>query len=69
MQGYAVVRVNKVVAYEPPNEAVRRQHLNQYSQLWSGAETLAYFNDLKARFKAEILVAKPAPGADGASVQ
>ena len=69
-QGFAVVRVNKVIAYEPPNEAVKRQHLNQYSQLWSGAETLAYYNDLKARFKAEILVAKPAATvAEGGSVQ
>ena len=64
-QGYAVARVNKVVAYEPPNEAARRQNLNQYSQLWTGAESLAYFNELKARLKAEILVAKPAPSADG----
>ena len=68
-QGFAVVRVNKVAAYEPPNEAVKRQHLNQYSQLWSGAETLAYFNDLKARYKAEILVVKPAPGAQSGSTQ
>ncbi len=66
-QGYAVARVNKVIAYEPPNEAARRQNLNQYSQLWTGAESLAYFNELKARLKAEILVAKPAPGADGAA--
>ena len=64
-QGYAVARVNKVIAYEPPNEAARRQNLNQYSQLWTGAESLAYFNELKARLKAEILVAKPAPSADG----
>jgi len=70
LQGFAVVRVNKVIAYEPPNEAVKRQHLNQYSQLWSAAETLAYFNDLKARFKAEILVAKPAAtAAESASAQ
>lgn len=70
LQGFAVVRVNKVIAYEPPNEAVKRQHLNQYSQLWSAAETLAYYNDLKARFKAEILVAKPAAtAAESASAQ
>lgn len=70
LQGFAVVRVNKVIAYEPPNEAVKRQHLNQYSQLWSAAETLAYYNDLKARFKAEILVAKPAATAvESASAQ
>ena len=70
LQGFAVVRVNKVIAYEPPNEAVKRQHLNQYNQLWSAAETLAYYNDLKARFKAEILVAKPAAtAAESASAQ
>jgi len=64
-QGYAIARVNKVLEYEAPNEAARRQNLNQYTQLWTGAESLAYFNDLKGRFKAEILVAKPASTTEG----
>jgi peptidyl-prolyl cis-trans isomerase D len=66
-QGYAVARVNKVIDFEPANEAARRQNLNQYNQLWTGAESLAYFNELKRRFKAEILAAKPLPGSDSAS--
>jgi peptidyl-prolyl cis-trans isomerase D len=49
-QGYAVARVNKVIDFEPANEAARRQNLNQYNQLWTGAESLAYFNELKRRF-------------------
>ena len=66
-QGYAVARVNKVIDFEAANEAARRQNLNQYNQLWTGAESLAYFNELKRRFKAEILAAKPLPGSDSAS--
>ena len=61
-QGYAVARVNKVIDFEPATEAARRQNLNQYNQWWTGAESLAYFNELKRRFKAEILAAKPLPG-------
>ena len=65
-QGYAVVRVNKIVPREAATEAAKRQNLSQYSQLWSTAESQAYFNLLKERFKTQILVAKPATGAGGA---
>ena len=65
-QGFGIARVNKIIAFEPANEAVRRQNLNQYNQLWSAAEVLAYYNELKGRFKAEILVAKPPAGAETA---
>ena len=58
-QGYAVVKVNKVVSRDPPADDAVKQERNQYGQQWTSAETLAYYNGLKDRFKAEILVAKP----------
>ena len=58
-QGYAIVKVNKVVSRDPPVEAIAKQQRNQYSEQWTSAETLAYYNSLKERFKAEIRVAKP----------
>ncbi|MEO5659480.1 MAG: SurA N-terminal domain-containing protein [Polaromonas sp.] len=62
VQGYAIVKVNKVVPRDPPIDAAAKQERTQYSQSWSSAETLAYYNGLKERFKAELLVAKPAAG-------
>ena len=59
-QGYAIVKLNKVVPRDPPADAAAKQERNQYGQQWTSAETLAYYNGLKDRFKAEILVAKPA---------
>ncbi|MEO8014382.1 MAG: SurA N-terminal domain-containing protein [Polaromonas sp.] len=59
-QGYAIIKVNKVVPRDQPADATALQERNQYSQQWTSAETLAYYNGLKDRFKAEILVAKPA---------
>ncbi|MDB5929714.1 MAG: PpiC-type peptidyl-prolyl cis-trans isomerase [Polaromonas sp.] len=59
-EGYAVVKVAKVVPRDPPVEAAAKQERGQYAQSWSSAEAVAYYNGLKERFKAEILVAKPA---------
>ena len=64
-QGYAIVKVNKVVASEAPAEAVTKQGREQYAQAWVSAESLAYYNTLKDRFKAEILVSRPEPGKAG----
>jgi peptidyl-prolyl cis-trans isomerase D len=61
-QGFAIVRVNKIIAFEPATEAARRQNLNQYNQLWTAAESQAYYEDLKERFKAKVLAAKPQEG-------
>lgn len=60
--GYAVVKVSKVVARDVPAEAIAKQERNQYAQWWTGAENLAYYNGLKARFNAEILATKPVAG-------
>ena len=61
-QGYAIVKVNKLVTREAPTEAVAKQGREQYIQAWTAAENLAYYNGLKERFKADILVGRPAAG-------
>ncbi|HXE46970.1 MAG TPA: SurA N-terminal domain-containing protein [Ramlibacter sp.] len=64
-QGYAVVKVNKVLPRETPAEAAARQERQQYAQSLASAENLAYYNLLKERFKVQIEVPKPS-GADQA---
>ena len=59
-QGYAIVKVSKVMPRDAQPEARAKQERSQYSESWTSAETLAYYNSLKDRFKAEILVKKPA---------
>jgi peptidyl-prolyl cis-trans isomerase D len=58
-QGYAIVKVNKVVPREAPAPDMAKQELEQYERWWTSAEGLAYYNLLKTRFKVQILVAKP----------
>lgn len=60
--GYAIVKVNKILPRNRPAEATATQERNQYGQQWTSAETLAYYNGLKDRFKVEILVPKPTLG-------
>lgn len=67
-QGYAIVKVGKVVPRAPPLEGAAEQERRQYAQWWTAAEGLAYYNSLKDRFKAQILVAKPVPGNANAEV-
>jgi peptidyl-prolyl cis-trans isomerase D len=59
-QGYAVVRVNKIVPRPAPAEAAAKQDRAQYAQWWTGAENQAYYGLLKERFKAEIMASRPA---------
>lgn len=58
-QGHAVVRVDKVVPREPPDAQRLAQEVQQYNQWWATAESQAYYEMLKERFKAHILA--PAP--------
>ena len=58
-QGYAVVKVNKVLSRETPSQQAAQQERQQYAQAWAAAENLAYYDLLKERFKAQMLVAKP----------
>jgi peptidyl-prolyl cis-trans isomerase D len=58
-QGYAVVRVNRVVARDEAAQAALRQSREQYAQWWTGAESQAYYALLKETMKVEILVPIP----------
>lgn len=62
-QGFAVVRVNKTVPRTPPSPEVAKQETEQVGQAVGAAETAAYYDMLKDRFKAEILVSKPSDSA------
>ncbi len=61
-QGYAIVKVTKVIPRDAPLEAAAQQEQAQYGKLWTSVESLAYYNGLKERFKAKILVPKPVVG-------
>ncbi len=57
--GYAVVKVSKIVPREPPTPQVATQERNQYTQWWANAESMAYFNLLKERFKVQFKIERP----------
>ena len=59
-QGYAIVKVLKVLPRVQSSEATSKQELNEFSKWWTSAENLAYYNVLKDRFKTEIKVVRPA---------
>ena len=60
LQGTALARINAVVQRAKPDDATAAQERQQYAAGWSAAESQAYFNGLKEKFKAKILVKKPA---------
>lgn len=62
-EGYAVLKVEKVLPRETRETQALGQEVQQYSQWWATAEGLAYYDTLKERFKAKILVAEPSPAA------
>ncbi len=64
-QGYAVLKINKVLPRDPVTPEIARQELQQYARWWGAAENTAYYNLLKERFKTQIKVAKPAARGDG----
>lgn len=53
-QGYAVVKLEKVLAADPAAAGDPERVKAQYAQLWSQAESDAYYRVLSKRFKAEI---------------
>lgn len=59
-QGYAVVRINKVFARPAVDPQQAQQERAQFAQWYANAESAAYYNMLKERFKVRIEVAKPA---------
>jgi peptidyl-prolyl cis-trans isomerase D len=58
-QGYAVVRVNKLVPREEPNAQQQAQSREQFARLMGNAEAGAYLAHLRSQFKVEIKVNKP----------
>ncbi|MDG5975661.1 PpiC-type peptidyl-prolyl cis-trans isomerase [Hydrogenophaga taeniospiralis CCUG 15921] len=58
-QGYAVVKVDKVLPRETREAPVLAQEVQQYSQWWASAESQAYYEALKERFKVRMLVPEP----------
>nr|WP_315471845.1 SurA N-terminal domain-containing protein [uncultured Rhodoferax sp.] len=58
-QGYVVVRVNKVLPRNPVQEAQGKQEQAQYAQWVAAAESSAYYESLKQRFKVQIKVSAP----------
>lgn len=66
-QGHAVVQVVKVLPRAEVPAERQAQEAQQVGQGWAGAESEAYYDTLKARFKARILVPKPAEPAPTAA--
>ena len=61
-QGYAVVKVNKVLPRDPRDAAAAEKERAQYAQWWTAAESLAYYKMIQERFKVEITAPRPVPG-------
>lgn len=59
-QGYAVARVNKVLPREAMNADATKGAREQYSAAWTAAESAAYYDMLRTRYKVKILAPKPA---------
>ena len=59
LQGYAVVRINKVLERSAPSDDRNKQERAQYAQWVASAEDQAYLELLKARYKVQIKVPKP----------
>jgi peptidyl-prolyl cis-trans isomerase D len=57
--GYAVLRIVKSLGRTAPSADAAKQESEQFAQAVAAAENLAYYNVLKARYKAEILVPRP----------
>ena len=61
-QGYAIVKVDKVLPRETPSPQQAQQELDQYTRAWTSAEGQAYYNLLKERFKVKFEVPQPKDG-------
>lgn len=58
-QGYAIVRVSKVVPRPEASAQQAEQSRQQFARLWGQAESQAYLASLKSQFKVEMLAEKP----------
>lgn len=62
-KGYAIARVNKVLPPQEQDDQDKARMQARYAQLWSVAEASSYYDYLKSRYKAKILVPTPVTGA------
>ena len=58
-QGYAVVRINKVMSRSPAAPTMAEQERKQYAQWVVGAENQAYYKMLSQRFKVQFKAPRP----------
>ncbi|WP_090046693.1 SurA N-terminal domain-containing protein [Limnohabitans sp. 2KL-27] len=59
LQGFAVVRVNKIVQRPEATAQQSEQSRQQFARLWGQAESQAYLSSLKSQFKVEMVAEKP----------
>lgn len=66
-QGYSVIKVNasEPRTAVPPEQA--QAEIGQFNQMWSGAESQAYYEWLRKQYKVEIKAPKPAAGGNAAA--
>ena len=67
-QGYALVRIGKVLERAAVEEGRAKQERAQYAQWVASAENQAYYELLKSRYKAQISVPKPVTASNAAVV-
>lgn len=58
-QGFALVRLNKLVPRDPLTPQQQKESHEQFARLLGSAEANAYLAHLRTQFKAQILVPKP----------
>lgn len=58
-EGYAVIKVEKVLPRDAADAQRGAQELQQYAQWWAAAESQAHYELLKERFKVRMLVPEP----------
>ena len=58
-QGYAIVKVNQVLAQDDKSAELSKLAQGQYEQIYAQAEAAAYYEELKKKFKVQIKVARP----------
>jgi peptidyl-prolyl cis-trans isomerase D len=57
--GYAIAQVEKILPWAAPDKDQAAKNLTGYQQLWGQAESDAYYNYLKDRYKGQILAPEP----------
>ncbi|MEY4765777.1 MAG: hypothetical protein RI907_2450, partial [Pseudomonadota bacterium] len=65
--GQAVVKLNQILPADQIALGGPARIQSQYAQLWSQAESEAYYGALKQRFKAQVSLKAKATAADAAA--